>query len=106
MVVVAVGAAQAEVQGVGRFAGDLDAVGPALLGGLRPVRAQVVAQPGDVLEDDGELAVDQSAHLEPQRRGGALGDVAGRDVEVLRRGLADVRLGDLVEFEMPRPAAS
>ena len=46
VVVIALAAAQADVQRIRRLAGHLDAVGAAFLGGLRPVRTQVVAQAG------------------------------------------------------------
>ena len=85
MIVIAVGTAQADVDGVGRFAGDLDPVAATGLGRLRPVGAQVFTQAGDVFEDDCGLAVDESVHLESQRRGTALGDVSRGDVEVLGR---------------------
>src|SRR3954469_485653 len=97
VVVIAVRTAQAEVECVCRFAGDLDAIRPALLSRLRPVRAQVVAKPGDMLEDDGGLAVDHAANLETQRRGASLLDMPRRDVEVLRRWFANVGLAHLVE---------
>ena len=87
VVVVAVAARWADVHGVGRLADDLDAVRPAGLRGLGPVRSQVTPQPGDVLDDDYRLAFDHALDLEAQRRHGALGDVTRGDVEVLRRGL-------------------
>ena len=51
MIVIAEPTGGADVHGVGRLAGDLDAVGAAGLGGLRPVGSQVAAQAGDVFDD-------------------------------------------------------
>ncbi len=45
------------------------------------------------------VAVDHAADLELQRGHGPLGDAAYRDVEVFRRRLTLVGLGDLVEFD-------
>jgi len=102
IVVVAAAARWTNVHRVGRLADDLDAVRPAGLSRLRPVRSQVTPQPGDVLDDDHRFALDHALDLEAQCRNGALGDVSRRDVEVLRRGLLFDGVRDLVDLD-PEP---
>src|SRR5882757_8460386 len=99
VVVIALAAAVAEVECVVGLSGDLDPVRAALLGRLRPIRAEVVAQSGDVLEHDDGLAADDALHLEAHGRRRALRNVSRRDVEVLGRGHPDVLLDDLVQRE-------
>ena len=104
VIVVAVGAAQADVHRVRRLTGDLHAIGAAGLSRLRPVRAEVVPQPRDVLEHHRGPFVDQPAHLEPQRGGRALRDESRSDLEVFGRRLA-VYTSTTSSSVMPSPAA-
>jgi hypothetical protein len=89
-----------DVDGVGRLAGDLDAIGTAAGRGLRPVGSQVGSQPRDVLDDDGRMPVGDAGDFELQRRHGPFGDAPHGDVEVFGRRLALVGLGDLVQFDI------
>ena len=84
---------------IGRLADDFHPIRAARLGRLRPVGSQVFAQPGDVFDDDRRMAVDHAADLELQRGHRSLGDAPDRDIEVFRRRLALVGLGDLVQFD-------
>ena len=91
-VVVAVGPHELQVERVVRLALDLHAVAT-LPGGLGPLRAEVVTQPGDVFEHDYGTVADHAADLEMQRGGRPDLNGARIDLEVLRRRFALVPLG-------------
>ena len=82
-VVVAVGAHELQVDGVGGLARHHHPVA-ALAGGLGPVGPDVVGEAGDVLEHDHGPSVPHAPHLEAQAGGGALLDRPRRDGELAR----------------------
>ena len=96
---VAVTAEQLQVNRVVGLATDRDAVAT-VPGRLRPVRGQVVAQPGDVLEHDDGTAAAHAADLEVQRRHRALLDGARVDVELLRCRQSLVPLLNAVQLDV------
>src|SRR3954463_3382485 len=75
VVVITPPAGRADVDGVRRLADDLHPVGTPRLCRLRPVRGQVFAEPGDVVDDDDGLTLDQPDDLETQRGLPPFGDV-------------------------------
>ena len=92
-----VGPDELQVERVVGLSSDLDPV-RALAGGLRPIRGEIVPQPGHVLEHHDGAAVQQAPHLEVQGPDGALGHDSGPDDDVLGCGQPLVPLLDLVEL--------
>ena len=97
-VVVAVVAHHLDVARVARVAGDDHAVAT-VTGGLRPLGCELVGEPGDVLEDDLRLPVDDSLHLETHRRGGSRFDDTEAEIDALLGRSPLVHLAQLLDLD-------